>query len=72
MKTITIPIQEMHGGDSLPVALPELPALRPARRGCFWPGENFTISNRRLELADVLADTDSVRPELTGKPGPRL
>jgi hypothetical protein len=72
MKMMTMPKRQMRGSERPSVALPELPAFRPVRRGGFWPGENFTMCNRRLALAEVLAEPADRRPELTGKPGSRL
>lgn len=54
-------------------AIVEIPPRghRPARRGSFWPGENFSSCTRRWDLTGTFLENAFVLPALVPSRGPQ-
>ena len=61
---------------SLSIPLPPPPPAagkrRPARRGTFWPGENFGGYTNRWDLSGVFVNDAFVLPTVVGSRGPQM
>jgi hypothetical protein len=70
MRTTTaIPIK-FNSGAPLPLEIPvHKETKRPARRGSFWPGENFGACTRKWDLTGVFSDNAFVLPALLAGKG---
>jgi hypothetical protein len=70
MKTRTATLMKLDSGAPAQVEIPVVKAgKRPARRGGFWPGENFATATRKWDLTGVFSNNAFVLPALLASKG---